>query len=106
MEVVKATKPLSGAAFRHLRALGHALAPVVFVGKEGPTESLVEAVKAALATHELIKVKMQSGAELDRHELAADLAKESDSILAQVLGRTFLLYKRRIKNPKIVLPKK
>jgi RNA-binding protein len=104
MEPAKAKLP--GAALRHLRALGHALDPVVFVGKEGPTEALVAATAAALATHELIKVKVQSGAPVDRHEVAAALAAASESVLAQVLGRTFLLYKRRARNPKIVLPKK
>lgn len=96
---------LPGAALRHLRALGHDRKPVVMVGKEGITESLVEATRAALRTHELVKVKVQSEAPVDRHDAAQALALATESVLAQVLGRTFLLYKRAPKNPKIVLPK-
>lgn len=96
---------LPGVALRHLRALGHDRKPVVMVGKEGITESLVEATRAALRTHELVKVKVQSEAPVDRHDAAQSLALATESVLAQVLGRTFLLYKRAPKNPKIVLPK-
>jgi RNA-binding protein len=95
---------LTSKAARHLRALGHELSPVVFVGKEGVTEGLVAAANAALLTHELVKVKVQSEAPLDRKEAAAELAAKTESALAQVVGRTFLLYKRHPKKPKIRLP--
>ena len=99
------TTALTGSAARHLRALGHALAPVVSIGKDGVTEGVVDATKAALLTHELIKVKVQQEAPLERKDAASELAARTDSALAQVLGRTFLLYKRHPKKPKIVLPK-
>lgn len=97
--------PLSGKAVRHLRALGHDLAPVVQIGKEGLTDSVVAATNAALLRHELVKLKVQPEAPVDRKEVAAELAGLTGAALAQVLGRTFLLYKRHPKKPKIVLPK-
>jgi RNA-binding protein len=99
-----AAPKLSTAALRKLRALGHALDPVVAIGKEGVTEGLVRATDAALPTHELIKVKMQREAG-DRHDAAIALAARTGSVLAQVLGRTALLYRRHPKKAKIVLPK-
>jgi RNA-binding protein len=96
---------LPGAALRHLRALGHELAPVVMIGKEGITDALVAAAKAALLTHELIKVRVQAEAPVDRKEGADALAQASGAVLAQVLGRTFLLYRRHPKKPKITLPR-
>ena len=98
------TTSLKGKAARHLRALGHDLSPIVSVGKEGVTDGLVAATKTALLTHELIKVKVQSEAPVDRKEAASQLAERTESALAQVLGRTFLLYKRHPKKPKIALP--
>jgi RNA-binding protein len=100
----KPAPPLSGAAIRHLRALGHDRAPVVMIGKEGLTPSLTKATNAALLTHELIKVKVQGEAPVDRKEAAEELARATEAVLAQILGRTFLLYKRHPKKPKIVLP--
>jgi len=99
------TTTLTGKAARYLRGLGHELSAVVIIGKDGLTDGVVDATKAALLIHELIKVKVQSEAPVDRKEVAAELATKSESALAQVLGRTFLLYKRHPKKPKIQLPK-
>ncbi len=99
------SRELSGGAVRHLRGLGHALDAVVQIGKEGVTEGVIKATTAALLTHELIKVKVLSEAPIDRKEAATELAEKTDSSLAQVLGRSFLLYKRHPKKPKIVLPR-
>jgi RNA-binding protein len=95
---------ISPAARRHLRALGHALKPVVQIGKEGITPALVRATAAALLTHELVKVRIATEAPVERREGAEMLAKACDADLAQVLGRTMLLYKRHPKKPKIKLP--
>ncbi|HEY5243423.1 MAG TPA: ribosome assembly RNA-binding protein YhbY [Polyangiaceae bacterium] len=98
-------KTLSGKALRHLRALGHDLDPVIAVGKNGVTESLAKEAAQAIAKHELIKVRVMQEAPADRHETAEDLAQKTGAVLAQVLGRTFLLYRRNDKKPKIVFPK-
>jgi len=93
---------LSGKQRRHLRALGHHLQPVVQVGHEGITEALVNETDRQLASHELIKVKI--GESQDRHGSADLLAERTGSQVAQVLGRTALLYRPRKDEPRIVLP--
>jgi RNA-binding protein len=95
---------LSGAQLRHLRALGHALNPVIAIGKEGLTDSLVRATDSALTTHELVKVKTRREAPVDRTGGAIELAARTGSVLAQVIGRTALLYRKHPSKPKIVLP--
>ena len=84
---------ISKKAIAHLRALGHALDPVVQIGKSGISPSLVKQTGEQLVAHELIKVRVATEAPLDRKEAAAALAAETGAILAQVIGRTFLLYK-------------
>lgn len=96
---------LNTAALRHLRALGHALDPVIAVGKAGVTDALVAETKRALLKHELVKVRVQSEAPIDRKEAAEELATASAAVVAQVIGRTFLLYRRNPEKPKIDLPK-
>jgi len=96
---------LTGKQRRHLRALGHHLQPVVQVGHEGITEALVREANLQLQTHELIKVRIGESSPQDRHEGAELLAEKTGSQLAQVLGRTALLYRPRRENPEIVLPK-
>ncbi len=85
---------LNGKQRRKLRALGHHLQPTVQVGHQGVTDGVITATEQALFDHELIKVKLGEGVE-DRHEAAQQLALATGSELAQVLGRTVLLFKKR-----------
>ena len=94
---------LTGKQKRFLRGLGHGLKPVLHIGKHAVNETVLAETDAALATHELIKVKILEGCEMDRHEVAEALAKATKGDVAQVLGRTLLLY-RKGDEPKIELP--
>lgn len=94
---------LTGKQKRHLRGLGHSLKPVVLIGKKELDEGLIQETTAALAHHELIKVKLLESCLLDKHEAAEELAAATGAAVAQVLGKTFLLY-RPAEKPVIVLP--
>ena len=59
----------SGELRRALRAHGHAMSPIVQVGKAGVTDGLIKQVNQALADHELIKVKVGGECPKDRHEV-------------------------------------
>ncbi|MDA8164835.1 MAG: ribosome assembly RNA-binding protein YhbY [Desulfobacteraceae bacterium] len=84
---------LTGKQARHLRGLGHHLKPTAMVGKEGITGNVIAAVEAVLTVHELIKVRIQENCPLDRSEAAARLGEQTAAAVAQVLGKTFLLYR-------------
>lgn len=96
---------LTGKQRRALRALAHHLSPVVQIGHEGPTDSVVGQIDAALAAHELIKVKL--GGELtEKDEVADSLAMRTRSEIAQIIGHMVVLYRRRPKAPKVDIPTK
>jgi len=95
---------LTGKQRRHLRALGQGLRATLHVGHEGVSDALVRQAEALLEAHELIKVRVSENAPADRHATAEALARRTRAHLAQVLGRTALLYRRRAEAPKIVLP--
>ncbi len=97
--------PLTGKQKSHLRSLAHPLKPVVQIGHQGLTAGVVAALEAALERHELIKVKVSGEAEVEAAELAPAIEKATHSQLAQIIGRTLVVYRRRDENPKIVLPK-
>ena len=92
---------LTGKQRRHLRALAHALRPIVQIGKGGVDAGLVAAVDRALADHELVKVKVGDGAGLERHAAADELASQTKSEVAQVLGNVVVLYRADPDEPKI-----
>ncbi len=94
---------LTGKQKRHLRALGHSLKPIIQIGKKEIEEALINEVNAALEHHELIKVKLLESCTLDKHESSEMLARACNAQVAQILGRTFLLY-RPAETPVIVLP--
>ena len=94
---------LSGKQVRFLRGLGHHLEPVVRIGKEELSPAVMAAVDEALEAHELIKIRLQEGCDLDRRDVAESLARECGAQVAQILGHTILLFregeKRKIKLP-------
>ncbi|HEX4452054.1 MAG TPA: ribosome assembly RNA-binding protein YhbY [Kofleriaceae bacterium] len=95
---------LTGKQRRHLRALGHALHPIVQVGKGGLDDGLIAALDRALADHELVKVKVGENAEEGKSEVAERLAHQTKSEVAQIIGNIVLLYRAAPDKPVIALP--
>jgi RNA-binding protein len=102
----KLSPNLTGKQRRFLRAKAHHLTAVLHVGHEGVTDAVVKQCRVQLQAHELIKVKVAEMAPAGRQGTAGELAEKTGSDLAQVLGRTFLLWKKRAKDSKINLPAK
>ena len=90
----------TGELRRALRAHGHAMSPIVQVGKAGITEGLIKQVNQALADHELIKVKVGGECPQDRFEVGELLDREPGVDLVQIVGRVLLLYKRHPQKPR------
>jgi RNA-binding protein len=95
---------LTGKQRRHLRALAHALHPIVQVGKGGLDDGLIAAVEQALSDHELIKVKVGENAESSKDDVAEQLAQRTKSEVAQIIGNIVLLYRADPVEPVIALP--
>ena len=95
---------LTGKQKRFLRGIGHGLSPVVMVGKGEVSDSILRETSEALEAHEIIKVKILESCLRDRNDVAQILAVGCDAEVAQVLGRTVLLY-RAAREPKLELPK-
>jgi RNA-binding protein len=85
---------------RKLRAAGHHLSAIVQVGKEGVTEPVLRQVSEALDHHELVKVKVGTESPEDRFEVAAAMADRVEAQVAQILGRTVLVYRKHPEEPR------
>jgi RNA-binding protein len=83
-----------------LRAAGHHLSPVVQVGKEGIGDPVVRQLDEALVAHELVKVKIGTETPEDRFEAAERLGEATGAQIAQILGRTILVYRRHPEKPR------
>lgn len=89
----KPAPPLTSEQKKTLRALGHHLKPVVYLGKEGLTPTLVKSTEATLLAHELIKIKIGQNCPIDRTEAGAQLGLLTGAAVIQVIGRMTLLYR-------------
>lgn len=99
---------LTNAQKKFLRKLGHGLSPVVYIGKEGLSETVVAAIDEALDFHELIKIKIVNTDKISKHEAADQVPEVTRSQLVQLIGKTLLIYRRNNKKKKdeqIRLPK-
>ena len=83
-----------------LRAAGHHLSPVVQVGKDGVTDAVLRQLDEQLLAHELVKVKVGTESPEDRFEVAERLGASAGARIAQVLGRTVLVYRKHPEKPR------
>jgi RNA-binding protein len=90
----------SGDLRRKLRAHGHALKPLVQVGKSGVTKGVLAQVAQALFDHELIKVRIGTECPEDRFAVADALGEQPGTNVVQILGRVVLVYKRHPEKPR------
>jgi RNA-binding protein len=95
---------LSGKQRRFLRALAHPLKPVIQIGRSGLTDGVMMAVESALESHELIKIRVSGEVEFSVHELVPELERRTLANVAQVIGKTLIVYRAREKDSKITLP--
>ena len=89
---------------KHLRGLGHALKPVVYVAEAGLSPSVMHEVRTALAHHELIKVSVRVGDREARSATVDQLAADTGAVVVQRVGNTALFYKRNPEKNRITLP--
>lgn len=84
---------ITGKQVRKLRSLAHHLEPVVFVGKQDITPTIVHQTNLLLDARELIKGTVQNTSGLDPREAASMLAEATESEMIQVIGHKFVLYR-------------
>lgn len=87
---------LSNAVVRALKARAQRLDPVIKVGHAGITPALVASLDAALALHELVKVKF-TGLKEQKDELSPRLAEATRSHLVWRIGHCAVLFRERPK---------
>ena len=96
---------LTGKQRAQLRRLAAEADTIVYVGKNGVTDAVVDQMKEALEARELVKGKVLDNILLSSREVCELLAQSCGAEIVQVIGSKFVLYRRNDKEPKIVLVK-
>ncbi|MBN2252000.1 MAG: YhbY family RNA-binding protein [Candidatus Altiarchaeota archaeon] len=70
--------------------------PLIQIGKQGVTESIIAEISAQLKRKKVLKVRMLKSAlgEKDKREIAEEVAVKARAVLSDVRGNTFTLKKR------------
>ncbi len=98
---------ITGKQRSYLRKLGQELDPLVFIGKNDLTETVVREMDNLLTARELVKAKVQETSTVDPKETANELADMLNAEFVQAIGRKFVLYRPapEKEDRKIVLPR-
>ena len=86
-----------------LRAMANEYQPIIYIGKEGVTEALIQDADAALEARELVKGSIGRNAEVDLRTAVAELCQALQAEPVQVIGRQFVIFRPSKKNPSIQL---
>ena len=90
----------------YLRSLAVNEDTILMVGKSGMGSEVIKQADDALEKRELIKGRvLPETCPVSPREAAEELAQKTGSDVVQVIGSRFVLYRRKKKDPKIVLPR-
>jgi len=85
---------LSGSQRKHLRGIAHSYKPRVQIGKEGLSESVLQAIDAVIEAHELIKVKIAADRE-HREALVPIIEERLGCECVGTVGRIAILFREQ-----------
>ncbi|MDO4913792.1 MAG: YhbY family RNA-binding protein [Bifidobacteriaceae bacterium] len=85
---------LSKKQVKQLRALANSLKPLIIIGKQDLSDSVVAQVNEVLEDHELVKGKILDGSGLDAKEAALTLAQTLNADVVQTIGNRFIIFRR------------
>ncbi len=84
---------LTVAQRRELKARAHALSPIVMIGKTGLSINVIEEVDRGLASHELLKVKVQIDDRVARNAMFEEICQRLGAAAVQHIGKIFVIYR-------------
>ena len=85
-----------------LRGLAHKLNPVVMIGNNGLSETVLKEIDASLNAHELIKIKVQSDDKTLRTQMYQDICNTLNAVAVHHIGKQIVVY-RKADKPKIII---
>ncbi|SUA35616.1 putative RNA-binding protein [Neisseria zoodegmatis] len=89
------TDKLTTREILELKARAHHLNPVVMIGQHGLTDSVIKETDAALAAHELIKVRVLGDDRAERIEICEALCQAVNAQLVQHIGKLLVLWRKK-----------
>ena len=75
------------------RSIAMNMQPTSHIGKNGITETVIQAIDEQLEAKELIKIVVLKNSDFSAKDIAQDIAQDTNSEVVQVLGQKITLYR-------------
>jgi putative YhbY family RNA-binding protein len=92
---------LTPAHRRDLRALSHAIKPVVWIGASGLSESVIRELDLALKSHELIKIRVAEGERETREAMLEEMCQRLSAAPVRHIGKILVIYRPDLNEQRI-----
>lgn len=89
---------------KYLRGIAHHINPMIIIGSNGVTDSLMAELESTLEHHELLKIKMAIGDREDRQKIVHYILEETGALLVQSIGKTCVIFRQK-EETEIPLPR-
>jgi RNA-binding protein len=89
---------------KYLRGIAHGLNPMIIIGANGVTESLMTELESTLEHHEILKIKMASADRDDRKQIVDYILEQTGALLVQTIGKICVIY-RQNEDTELPLPR-
>ncbi len=83
---------LKGSQKKYLRGLAHSLKPLIIIGHDGITPSVIKFMEKVLYDHELVKVRFNKLKE-EKKQLIEELSEATNSEVVGTIGNIAIFYK-------------
>lgn len=89
---------LTGKQKSTLRGIAQTRKALFQMGKDEISENFNKTVHDSLEAHELVKISLLKTCGISANEAAIEVASATHSEIVQIIGRTFVLYRKSKKN--------
>lgn len=76
-----------------LKSIATNLKDLVFIGKDGLTDNVIDQINDNLFAHELIKIKVQRSVSDEIKNLALEIEEKCEAEVVSIIGNKILVYK-------------
>ena len=95
---------LTGKQKRYLRSLMVTEKAIFQIGKDGLSDNFYNSLNEALRARELVKISILKTCEEEVEDMINEICTNTNSELVQKIGKTIIIYRRNLKEQKIILP--
>lgn len=86
---------LNNAQKKFLKGIAHHINPMLTIGSNGVTESVMAELESTLAHHELLKIKIAIGDRDERKQIVEYIIEQSGALLVQTIGKTCVIFRQK-----------